>query len=444
MIRRLKKKFVLAGTLAVFLVLLFLISAVLTFNYLDLRREADETLRILADNGGRFPDEMRMDLAAPMDQPEPMEQPGPVPEEGREALPMDGRWGLPGSRRGGFGELAFQSRYFAARYDADGGLRELDLENVATLTESDAAALAEAVLAGGREKGFTGDYRYCRADSGGETLLLFLNCQRELASFRSSLIAAVGLSLLSLTAVAVLLALFSGRIVRPMAESYAKQKRFITDAGHELKTPITIIRADAEVLGAELEDEDNEWLTDIRRQTDRLTELTGELIYLSKMEEENPALAMQSVDLSELADETARSFQALALSRGKTFRAAVEENLRVNGDEKALAKLVSILLDNAMKYSPEGGAVELRLEKAGKNAVLTVKNTAEGMEKGNADRLFERFARFDSSRSSETGGFGLGLAIAKAVAETHKGRIHAVSEDGASLTVTAELPLETK
>ena len=188
-------------------------------------------------------------------------------------------------------------------------------------------------------------------------------------------------------------------------------------------------------------DGDNEWFADIRRQTSRLAELTEDLIYLSKMEEENAALKMQSFSLSELVDETAQSFQSLALSKGRTFSASVAPDLQVNGDEKALAKLISILLDNAMKYSPENGTVALRLEQSGKLARLTVRNSTEPMEKGNAARLFERFAREDSSRNSESGGFGLGLAIAKAVTEAHKGTIHAESEDGLSLTVTAELPL---
>ena len=237
-----------------------------------------------------------------------------------------------------------------------------------------------------------------------------------------------------------MLLLFSGRIVRPIAESYEKQKRFITDAGHELKTPITIIRADADVLQAEMEAE-NEWITDIRAQTQRLAELTEDLVYLSRMEEENPSLQMQEFSLSELVEETAQSFQALARSKGKAFRSSVTPDLNVSGDEKALAKLVSILLDNAMKYSPEGGTVALSLEQAGKSARLVVKNSTLPMQKGNADRLFERFAREDSSRNSESGGFGLGLAIAKAVTEAHKGRIHAESEDGVSLTVAVELPL---
>ncbi|MBR4396022.1 MAG: HAMP domain-containing histidine kinase, partial [Eubacteriaceae bacterium] len=194
------------------------------------------------------------------------------------------------------------------------------------------------------------------------------------------------------------------------------------------------------VLQSEL-DEENEWVMDIRKQTQCLTELTADLVYLSKMEEENPSLQIQELSFSELAEETARSFQALALSKGKSFNASVAPDLNVTGDEKALAKLVSILLDNAMKYSPEGGRVDLRLDQVGHNARLVVKNSTQSMEKGNADRLLERFARGDGSRHSETGGFGLGLAIAKAVTEAHKGKIHAASEDGDSLTVTVELPL---
>ena len=208
----------------------------------------------------------------------------------------------------------------------------------------EAAALAQSVYASGRERGFSGEYRYRRASCDGEILLLFLNCERELSTFRGFLYASVGVSLAGTLAVFLLLLPLSGRIVRPIAERYAKQKRFITDAGHELKTPITIIRADAEVLQSELDGE-NEWLADIRKQTQRLAELTADLIYLSRMEEENAALQMQPLSLSELVDETAQSFQALARSKGKRFSASVAPGLGVNGDEKALAKLVSILLD---------------------------------------------------------------------------------------------------
>ena len=425
MIGRLRKKFIAAAIVAVFLVLLVLIGAINALNYRGLVSDADGTLQILAENKGSFPRQMFREQDRPSD---------------LQAPPEEGNSGPFGERRGGNGELAYQSRFFTAWFSADGSLSRINLENLASLSEEEAAALAESVYTAGRAKGFAEEYRYRRAACDGETLLVFLNCQRELATFREFLYASIGISLGGTLAVFLLLLLFSGQIVRPIAESYEKQKRFITDAGHELKTPITIIRADADVLESELDGE-NEWIADIRKQTGRLAELTAELIYLSKMEEENPALQMHELSLSELVDETAQSFQSLALAKGKRFSASVAPALQVKGDEKVLGKLVSILLDNAMKYSTEGGTVELTLERIGRNARLSVKNSTPPMEKGSADRLFERFTREDRSRNSESGGFGLGLAIAKAVTEAHKGTIRAESEDGTSLTVTVELPL---
>ena len=424
MIGRLRKKFIAAAIVAVFLVLLVLIGSINVLSYRSLVTDADGTLQILAENKGSFPRQMFRE----QDRPSEMQ----APPNGENSGPFN-------ERRGGSGELAYQSRFFTAWFSADGSLSHVNLDNLASLTEEEASALAESVYAAGREKGFAEEYRYRRAACDGETLLVFLNCQRELATFREFLYASIGISLGGTLAVFLLLLLFSGRIVRPIAESYEKQKRFITDAGHELKTPITIIRADADVLASDLDGE-NEWIADIRKQTGRLAELTADLIFLSKMEEENPALQMQELSLSELVDETAQSFQSLALAKGKRFSASVAPDLQVKGDEKALGKLVSILLDNAMKYSPENGTVELKLDQSGKAAQLLVRNSTPPMEKGSADRLFERFTREDRSRNSESGGFGLGLAIAKAVTEAHRGKIHAQSEDGASLTVTAELP----
>ena len=423
MIRRLRKKFLLAAVAAVFLVLLVLIGSINAINYRSMVREADSTLEILVQNKGAFPRQMLRPLGEPEESP-----------------PDGGPYDAPEMHRGGFGELAYQSRFFAVWFDGEGNISRSSTENIVSLTEENAATLAEAVFAKGREKGFADGFRYCRALSDGETMLVFLLCDRELGTFRMFLYASIGISLVGILAVFLLLVLFSGRIVRPIAESYEKQKRFITDAGHELKTPITIIQADADVLESEMTEE-SEWIEDIRRQTRRLSELTADMIFLSRMEEENAAIQMQDFSLSELVEETARSFQALVRSRNKSFRASVAPELRMTGDEKAVARLVSILMDNAMKYSPEGGSVELTLDKDGRNGRLVVKNTSLPMEKGSADHLLERFARGDSSRNSESGGFGLGLSIARAVTEAHRGKIHAQSEDGESLTVTVELPL---
>lgn len=426
MIRKIRKKFIVAAIISVFLVLSLLIGSINLLNYRNLISDADSTLQILAVNNGFFPRQMFREQNRPSDM-----QPMPPEVDANDFF---------NGKRGGNKEMAYQSRYFTAWFSVDGTFSRLNLDNLASLTEEESVALAESVYTAGKEKGFAGEYRYCRTACNDETMLVFLNCQRELATFHSFLYASISISMGGILAVFLLLVVFSGRIVRPIAESYEKQKQFITDAGHELKTPITIIRADADVLQSEMEEE-NVWITDIQKQTDRLAELTADLIYLSKMKEADEVLEMQNLSLSELVDETARSFQALARSKGKSFSATVTPDLNVNGDEKALAKLVSILLDNAMKYSTEGGTVDLTLNRVGRNARLLVKNSTSAMEKGNADRLFERFTREDRSRNSESGGFGLGLAIAKAVTEAHRGTIRAESEDGASLTVTAELPI---
>ena len=270
--------------------------------------------------------------------------------------------------------------------------------------------------------------------------IIFLDCGRSLSSFRATLLASAALALLGLLAVLVLLLILSSRIVRPMAESYEKQKQFITDAGHELKTPMTVISADVDL--AEMECGENQWLTDIRRQAERLTCLTNDLIYLSRMEEEQPALQRIEFPLSDLAEEMAQSFQAVARSQEKELALSIHPMLSCTGDEKAIRQLLSILLDNALKYSPAGGSLALRLEKQGRSALLTVSNTTtQPVEQDKLPHLFDRFYRSDQSRNSQTGGYGLGLSIARSIVLAHKGRIRAESSDGLSLSVVVSLPI---
>lgn len=171
-----------------------------------------------------------------------------------------------------------------------------------------------------------------------------------------------------------------------MTESYEKQKQFITDAGHEIKTPITIIDADTEVLEMELGE--NEWLKDIQTQTKRLTSLTKDLILLSRMEEDKPQMTMIEFPFSDLVEETAQSFQALAKAQNKIFTITVQPMLALKGDEKTLRQLISILLDNALKYSPHSGVISLSLQKQMRNICLTVENTVESLPAGNMDYLF--------------------------------------------------------
>lgn len=433
MIRKLQRRFIAVAMASVILVLALLIGSINVLNYHSVISEADETLRMIADNGGSFPSE-RLDFA-------------PDGEDAFFKAPPDEERGeRPERRHGGFlwdkhersAELPFQTRFFTVTFDSTGTVTAVNTDSIAALNAEEAETLAVSIYAAGHEKGFTDGYRYLRSQTADGTLLIVLSCERELSAARSFLLVSVLISAAGTALVFLLILLLSRRFVRPVAESYHKQKRFITDAGHELKTPLTIINADADVLETELTGR-SEWLDDIRTQTARLSALTNDLIYLSRMEEDVP-VQMIPFPLSDVVAETAQSFESLARVQNKTFTVEVQPMLSISGDEKAIRKLVSVLLDNAQKYSPEGGAIRLTLRREGKQVRLSVYNTATDIEKGSADRLFDRFYRTDASRNSGTGGFGLGLSVAKAVTEAHKGRIRAFSEDGASLLIEAVFP----
>ena len=338
-------------------------------------------------------------------------------------------------------EMPYESRFFTVTVNEAGDVLSVDTGKIAAVDMADAVEYAQEALESGKERGFIDDYRWRKADTGDSALLLFLDCGRNLDTFRSFLLTSIAVSALGLLAVFLLILAFSGRVVRPVAESYEKQKRFITDAGHEIKTPLAIIEADADVLEMELDGE-SEWLSDIRMQTRRLTDLTNDLVYLSRMEERADAAPFVDFPLSDIVDETAQSFHSRAMQKRQTFTGEIERNLTLHGDEKAIRQLVSILLDNAVKYAPEDGVIRLRLARQGKHAALSVWNTtATPIPRESLDKLFDRFYRTDPSRSSETGGHGIGLSIAKAVVGAHRGKITAETDDGQSLRITALLPL---
>lgn len=260
------------------------------------------------------------------------------------------------------------------------------------------------------------------------------------AVFRSFLISSICMSLAGSLVFFGIILFFSQRFIKPVAESYEKQKRFITDAGHEIKTPLSILKADADVL--ELEYGENEWLEDIQAQIHRLSSLTSDLVYLARMEEPDAALPMIAFPFSDVVTETALSFQALAHTQNKTLVCSVPDMLSFTGNEKAIRQLVSILMDNAMKYSPEYGTVCLTVRKMSRHLCLSISNTTlETLTQEHLNHLFDRFYRVDSSRSSQTGGYGIGLSVAQAICSAHSARISVSSKDGQSLEISVLFPI---
>lgn len=410
MIGKLRIKLILASMLSLLFVLTVIMGVVGVLNYRKIVMDADRILDVLRQNNGSFP------------MGEHMENP-PFSKEGH---PRDDRRFSP--------ELPYESRYFSAVLSKDGEVISLNMGKIAAVDTTTALEYAQIVVRLGFSQGFVEDYRYISYDVGNETHIIFLDSGREMGSFRTFLITSIGVSSGGLLAVLLLLSFLSERIVKPVSESYEKQKRFITDAGHELKTPLTIIDADAEVLEMDLGE--NEWLSDIKTQTKRLTQLTNNLILLSRMEEE-PRTEKIAFPISDLVEETVETFQTLARTHNKNLSFHIQPMLSMRGDEKAIRQLVTILLDNAIKYSDEGGRIELTLEKQKNLIRLCVFNTAESVSRESLPHLFDRFYRADQSRNSRTGGYGLGLSIASAVVNAHKGKIFAATQDEKSLLIVA-------
>ena len=415
MIKKLRIKLILASMFSIIIVLCIIMSTICFLNYRQMAADADSNLAILAENGGNFP----MSWGYQEKDPPP---------------------GGGGGRERGFSpELPYELRYFSVSLDSEGHPITVNTGKIAAVNGSEAVEYARRVWEKAGSRGFEDDYRYFVHSSGSETEIFFLDCGRSLDTLRKFVITGIAVSLASLLVILLLLSFLSGRIVKPFSESYEKQRRFITDAGHELKTPLTIIDADAQIL--EMDFGENEWLQDIQQQTKRLADLTHDLILLSRMEEDRPQAQPIEFPLSDVVEETAQAFQALAKTQGKSLTCSAQKMISMYGDEKAVRRLITILLDNAVKYTEPDGIISLTLERQRNTVRLSVYNTTSFISRDHLEHLFERFYRTDQSRNSQTGGYGLGLSIAAAIVKVHKGKISASTEDEKSLRVTVTFPI---
>lgn len=233
--------------------------------------------------------------------------------------------------------------------------------------------------------------------------------------------------------VLILVITFSKIVLRPVAQSYEKQRQFITDAGHELKTPLTIIDANTEVI--EMENGESQWTKSIRNQVDRLTTMVGQFITLSKMEEKNENFHKTDISLNIILNESLEPFDVVFLSKNIKINTFSEKDIHISGDEKLLRQLFEILIDNAAKYASENSTFSISMKRKSRKNMLTFENESDTISEGNLDILFDRFYRTDASINSATGGSGIGLSVAKSIVTLHGGTIHAVSDDGRLLRI---------
>ena len=325
-------------------------------------------------------------------------------------------------------EVQYSLRFFSVHYDADGEVLRVNQDFIASISETTAKAYAGAVLSGGKTHGYRGGYRYLVQASEEETAVLFLNSERELQTMRSLLLITLSMAGGCLVVVFGLVVLFSRRAIAPYLKNMEAQKQFITNASHELKTPLTAIATSADVLA--MEDEDNEWVRSIQEQSARLSRLIVNLVALSRLDEENPFPAQAEFSLSDALWELSEPFAATSRAKGKQYTQEIADGLTLRGDRAAIQQMASILLDNALKYSPDGGSICLRAGKSGRRTQIVVSNTVDGELHADTARLFDRFYRADESHSGAVSGTGIGLSIAKATAEAHGGKISARQEGG--------------
>ena len=334
-------------------------------------------------------------------------------------------------------DSSYRTRFFRIFLDEEKKVTNVNMDHIAAVDEKKAVRMTKIAMLRRGKVGLVGSYRYRKEYKDGQVRsIIFLDCKENQSFYRLAVTITIAVSTLLTCLITVIFAIASKRAVRPFEINSNRQKQFITDASHELKTPIAIISANAEVL--QYKGDGNEWTQNIIDQTKHMGKLINQLLVLAKLDEVQEKSEKQETDLKLLLEETIEPFEEVATQKKVTLKLHLEEGVTIRVNREQIAQLVSILTENAAKYVNDGGKIVWRLTKTQHGAVLVVKNTTE-KELPDTKRMFDRFYRSDSSRSSKTGGQGIGLSIAKKIVDSHKGSITAKAGDG-MVTFRVSLP----
>ncbi len=342
----------------------------------------------------------------------------------------------------------FKYRYFTLSLSSTGKLKLVDNTHISTISASDItsnSSLIKRTIKNTTSEGSiminSNPYRFIlvKSKSSNQTIAIFLDTTPITASYKHLFRVAIFLGISGLIFFTLILFLLSNQAIKPIVEAYEKQRRFITNAGHELKTPLAIISANTEM--EEMIGKSDEWTESTKEQVERLTMLINQLISLARMSEKDE-LILERVNFSDSVKRAANSFKSLIQKDGKNYDIEIEPDVFVNGEKQSLYELVNILIDNANKYCDEAGRVSVNLNKGslGRNAILQVKNSFKDGKSINYNKFFERFYRSDESHNSQKGGFGIGLSMAQDLVRVFGGKINA-SYDGKNVVLTVILKL---
>ncbi len=408
MLKRLRWKFIGTAMLAIFIVLTVLVGGInLAYRRISVN-SIDHMLDMIASNQGRVPDY----------------SPGAAPPA---------PWGFKMTP-----ETPFETRFFLVRDSSANGEIQMQTDFIASVSEKDAEAYYSKAAAANKRTGFVGPYRFLRTEGQNGAVYVFLDSSRQLQTFRNLLLISSLITLGALCLTFLLVWLMSGRVIRPTVRSIESQKRFITDASHEIKTPLTVISSYADIMC--MDDENNEWAQGIRKESHRLSQLVSNLVLLSRWDEETPFREKQRFDLSRAIWDTVVPYRNLAEKKGKRFSMQIAEGLALDGDEGAFQTALSTLLENAVQYSLPESEITVTASKVRRSSCITISNFCTIPDHLELDRLFDRFYRADPSRSRDSGGTGVGLSIAKAIIEAHGGKIGVSKEQANRIFFRISLP----
>lgn len=399
MTKILQKRFVITAMIAISVLLVVLLGAVNVANIVLMDQQVDRVMSVLTAGRGSYD---------PASYRQPQEGTG-------HRFPFPGR-PTPDDMMG--------ARYFSVRFDASGTIVRTNINHIYAVTEEEAQQIALSLYDGetsGQYEQFQYETITLSEDKG--YLMLFLDTSTQQESIVTVLLASCGGGLLCWAAMLALVILLSRQAIAPIAQNIEKQKQFVTNAGHEIKTPLAIILANTDAM--ELHNGDNKWSRNIRAQTVRLSELMKNLLALARADEEGVTLPMSEFSLDLLVEEALDLHREPVQTKELDLRTDIRSPIALKGNRDSIMQLVSVLLDNACKYTPEAGSVSLSLRKEGDKACLQVKNFCPQPPEEDLEKLFDRFYRGDAARTQSSGGYGIGLSAARAIAQAHGGTITA-------------------
>lgn len=425
MFKKLRLQMILIELLAFVIFTVIIVGAINIIFVVQVNQNAHVVLQMLSENNGKFP---KLSSSEAM--------PSTNDEQPQKTYDYSLGFGQKFTE-----ESQYITRYFLVTLSSDfDTVISFDLDHIAASSQNEIYSYLEQALISGREEGSADQYRYLKVkNSNGTTTIYFVDCTTQLSYINYIMQISVGISFICLLIASVFVWLFSKKAINPLKENMEKQKRFITDASHELKTPIAAIQANADVL--ELVVGENETIDKIKRQTKHLTSLVNELLSLARTDTVSlDKSQFELTNLSSLCKETLKEFESRALSKNIEYDFNIKDNIKIKAAPQDISRLISVLTDNAMKYCKDDGKVVAVLTNTLHYAKFDISNTSDSISQNDLTHLFDRFYRIDSSRSKDTGGYGIGLSIAKAITDNHKGRIYA-KNDKDCVHFVVELPL---